>query len=289
LKLSLLSPLALILAAAPLTAQSVVLDFEFYPGPDGVLGTGDDVPITAPTLFSAQTVQLTDQFTTLGIDFSPNPAINDKNEILDAATFSTPAGHTPPNILACSGAATITASFSHAVFSVSALIGISGGSDEMEIYDAAGNSLGVQVGDDVVVTLTSSTPIARFEIRPFASTTPAIDNLEFDAPASGPSLAIAAGAPGGSMTFDFSGFTPAGTIAVIYGPAGTYNVQGGPCGGTVLDVLPLNFPPVSGLILLGGDVNGDAQLTQSVPSAGAGLSVQAVDVSTCGGSNVVVL
>ncbi len=126
-------------------------------------------------------MQLTDEFMSLGIRFIPNPPIDDYNEILDAASFATPPGHTPPNILAAVGATgTIEAEFTGPVFSVSALIGISGGSDEMEIFDAANNSLGTLVGDDVVVTLTSVTPIARFIIRPFNSTTPAVDNLTFD-------------------------------------------------------------------------------------------------------------
>ena len=54
------------------------------------------------------------------------------------------------------------------------------GSDELEIFDAGGNSLGSAVGDDVDVELFSATPIASFEIRANTSTTPAIDNLEFD-------------------------------------------------------------------------------------------------------------
>ena len=105
----------------------------------------------------------------------------------------------------------------------------------------------------------------------------------------GPSLSVSAGAPGGPMTFDFAGYSANGAIAVVYGPAGTYTVAAGSCAGLVLGVQPLNFPPTSALTLVTADGSGNAQLTQNVPSAGAGISVQAVDAGTCTGSNVIVL
>ena len=171
---------AFALLGATAFAQTVRIEFEHYPGPDGALGTGDDVVITAPTTFASQTMQLTNEFAALGIHFEPNPPQNGANEVLDAATFTTPAGHTPPNLLAGESLNIIRASFSVPVSRVSALIGISGGSDQLEIFDAGGASLGAQVGDDVVVSLSSATNIASFEIRTFSGTTPAIDNLEFD-------------------------------------------------------------------------------------------------------------
>jgi len=118
-----------------------------------------------------------------------------------------------------------------------------------------------------------------------------VDNVVLDngGNPTGPSLAVSAGAPGGSMTFDFAGYTANGSIAVVYGPAGSLTLTGGPCAGLTIGVLPLNFPPTSALILLGADAGGAAQLTQNVPSAGAGLSVQAVDAATCAGSNTIVL
>jgi hypothetical protein len=161
-------------------AQTVRIEFEHYPGPDGVLGTVDDVVITAPTTFASQTLQLTDEFATLGIRFVPNPPLNGANEVLNGSTFTTPAGHTPPNLLAGETLNVIRADFTVPVSRVSALIGISGGSDLLEIFDAGGASLGSLVGDDVVVSISSATNIASFEIRTFSGTTPAIDNLEFD-------------------------------------------------------------------------------------------------------------
>jgi len=174
-------PLLFLALASPAAAQTVRIEFESYPGPDGVFGTADDVPVVAPTLFAGQGEQLTDQYASLGILFTPDPAVDNMNEILDAASFSTPPSHTPLNLLASSGTLTIEAEFTVPVSRVGALIGISGGADELEIFDAAGNSLGSIVGDDEDVSLSSATPIARFVIRAASSTTPAVDNVEFDA------------------------------------------------------------------------------------------------------------
>lgn len=168
-----------LLACGLPAAQAVMINFEWYPGPDGILGTGDDIPITAPTLFSAQTEQLTKQFQTVGILFTPDPPTDDKNEILDAATFTTPPQHTRPNILASSGTLTIEGRFTLPIFEIGALIGISGGADRLDIYDASNNLLGSIVGDDQEVVLQTVVPIDRFVISPVASTTPAIDNLYF--------------------------------------------------------------------------------------------------------------
>ncbi len=155
------------------------ITFDFYPGPDGMLGTPDDIPIVAPTLFTAQALQLTSEFATVGVRFA-EPVTNDRNEILNNDTFANPPTSTEPNLFASSGALTIEFTFTIPVHSVTALIGISGGSDRMTIFNAAGASLGSAVGDDADVTLTSPTPIARVVISPETGTTPAIDNLRFE-------------------------------------------------------------------------------------------------------------
>ena len=105
----------------------------------------------------------------------------------------------------------------------------------------------------------------------------------------GPSLSVSSGAPGGSMTFDFTNFTPGGNIGVVYGPAGTYTAPGGACAGLTVALLPLNFPPLASLIVLNADGSGAAQLVQTVPAAAVGLLVQAADVSTCTASNAITL
>lgn len=117
-----------------------------------------------------------------------------------------------------------------------------------------------------------------------------IDNVDVtDGGTAGPSISVSAGAPGGPMTFDFAGFTANGQIAIVYGPAGSLTLTSGPCAGITLGVLPINFPPTSGLIILVADGSGNAQLTQNVPGGAAGLSVQAADVATCGLTGVIVL
>ena len=164
--------------ALPTHAQTITLNFDFYPGPDNQLGTPDDIPIVAPTTFAAQPLQITSEFAALGIQFL-TPPVNDRNEILNNDTFVNPAGSTEPNLMGAVGTGTVEATFTVPVFQVGALIGISGGSDRLEIFDSGGASLGSIVGDDVVVTLSSTTPIARFVISVASGSTVAIDNLTF--------------------------------------------------------------------------------------------------------------
>ena len=177
-------PTLSLLAVAGLAASSAVgqvnITFDFYPGPDGILGTGDDIPIVAPSLFSAQTLQLTNEFDSVGIRFIPTfPPIDDKNEILNSSSFSTPPSHTRPNIFASAGTQIMEGNFLGDVFEVTALVGISGGADQLEAYDANGALLDSRAGDDVDVTVRSATPIARIIIRAVSGTTPTIDNLRF--------------------------------------------------------------------------------------------------------------
>lgn len=264
----------LLALASGLRAQTTI-DFDFYPGPDGVLGTADDVPVVAPGLFADQLEQLTDQYASLGINFTPNPPVDDSNEILESGSFNTPPSHTPPNLLASSASAVIEATFSVPVTSVTALIGISGGADEMEIFDAAGISLGSAIGDDEDVTLTSTTLIARMVVRPSGSTTPAIDNLTFEG--SGFALTATGSCPG-SMTFSVSGETAGGQIAFLYGPPGSFTQGGSPCAGTVVDVNPPTIAQNSTATSVSG----------TVPAGACGtIRVQAVDISTCTVSNFI--
>ncbi|MCA9278060.1 MAG: hypothetical protein H6815_04640 [Phycisphaeraceae bacterium] len=171
---------ALSATAAVAGPGAVTINFDVYPGPDGVLGTPDDVPIAAPTTFNGQAEQLTNQYASVGILFTPSAPINDQNEILDAASFNTPASHTPPNLLASSGSLPIEATFTTPVIRVSALVGISGGADTLEAYDANGTLIAAIQGDDTVVTIDVGVEIARIRVVATVSTTPAIDNLTFE-------------------------------------------------------------------------------------------------------------
>ena len=168
------------LLLGPSFAQTVRIDFDAFPGPDGMLGTVDDIPIVGPASFAAQSMQVTDEFMPLGIRFIPNPALDDKNEILNGSAFSMSLGHSPPNVFASSGTLTIEAEFTVHVHRVQALIGIGDGTDQLQIYDAAGNLLGAVAGDGFEVELASPYPIARIVIRTNSPTTPVIDNLRFD-------------------------------------------------------------------------------------------------------------
>jgi hypothetical protein len=103
----------------------------------------------------------------------------------------------------------------------------------------------------------------------------------------GPQLA-ATGFAGQVMTFDFSNFEANTQIAVVYGPAGSLTGNA-PCGSVTVDLTPLNFPPPTALIFANADANGDAQIVQGVPLAGAGLRVQGVDLTSCNVSNFITI
>ena len=97
----------------------------------------------------------------------------------------------------------------------------------------------------------------------------------------------ASGAPGGVMSFDASGATPGATVAIIWSfSLGNYMVPGGfPCAGTELGLgTPLSWA------FVGANASGDANLTRFVPPGARGrIHVQALDLSSCGLSNVVSL
>lgn len=164
ISLGLMALAASAFGTASAQAAVVVIDF-------------DDV--VAPTAFSEQPLQVTDQYAALGIQFGPG-AINNRNEILNYSTFAAPPGATFENLLASEGNLAIEAFFTVPVYSVGALIGISAGTDLLSIFDADDNLLDSILGDDVFVSLSSTTAIARFTVTTFADITPAIDNLTFE-------------------------------------------------------------------------------------------------------------
>jgi hypothetical protein len=97
----------------------------------------------------------------------------------------------------------------------------------------------------------------------------------------------ASGAPGGVMSFDASGATPGTAVAIIWSfSLGNYIVPNNfPCAGTELGLgNPL------GWTLVNANAGGVANLTRTVPAGAAGrVHVQALDLSTCGLSNVLSL
>ncbi len=99
-----------------------------------------------------------------------------------------------------------------------------------------------------------------------------------------PTLTLTGACPG-SVTVDVSNVTPSGSVALVYGPAGTFVIPNGPCAGTVLAI---GAPTLAGIYP--ADATGHLNLvTPPLPSAFCGLTVQAVDVTTCTVSNAEVL
>lgn len=70
------------------------------------------------------------------------------------------------------------------------------------------------------------------------------------------------------------------TLAV----SGSFTIAGGTCAGTTLDI---GAPTLAGIF--GADASGTLSLTVTLPAGVCGLTVQAVDTSTCSASNSAVL
>lgn len=97
--------------------------------------------------------------------------------------------------------------------------------------------------------------------------------------AAGLGLTIEGTCPG-PVTVTITGATPGGGIAVAYGDAGSFTLPGGACAGQVLDI---SAPTLAGVFV--ADASGNVTLSQVLPPWACGLTLQAVDVSTCDVSN----
>ena len=98
-------------------------------------------------------------------------------------------------------------------------------------------------------------------------------------------LTVSGNCPG-TTTFDVSGATPNGNVALVYGfgDGPTTIPSTFPCAGTVLNV---GNPNLDNRVV-SADANGNATLSTFVPGAACGaVNVQALDVTTCAVSNVV--
>lgn len=97
----------------------------------------------------------------------------------------------------------------------------------------------------------------------------------------------ASGTPGSVMSFDVATATPGSTVAIIWSfSLGNYIVPNSfPCGGTELG---LGNP--AGWTFVNANASGLANLTRFVPARAAGrVHVQALDLASCGLSNVLSL
>lgn len=99
----------------------------------------------------------------------------------------------------------------------------------------------------------------------------------------GPSLSMSGTCPG-IVTLTISNATFNSAVAIVYGPAGVFLKPTPPCQGLTLGV----SPPSLGAVRT-ADAAGVAVLNFNAPPGACGRSVQAVDVTTCTASNVIVL
>jgi len=151
------------IAGAEIFAGPWVIDFEHYPGPDGLLGTADDVPTpgcpAAPPCLEGPVAALTTQYASVGITFS-------QGTLHYAPSFWPGHDHfissTPP-----------IASFSVPVRQVS-ITSYSAHNATLTAYDASNNVLGTSVLTNPspgsfylgTLSLTTTQPIDHFSVLP---------------------------------------------------------------------------------------------------------------------------
>lgn len=99
----------------------------------------------------------------------------------------------------------------------------------------------------------------------------------------GPSLSMTGACPG-PVTLDMSGMTASGSVAIAYGAAGSFVIPSGPCAGLVIDI---SGPTLAGFFT--ADAAGDLSISTTLPAGVCGLTVQAVDMSSCTKTNTITL
>ncbi|MDA1259624.1 MAG: hypothetical protein O3A20_03280 [Planctomycetota bacterium] len=88
----------------------------------------------------------------------------------------------------------------------------------------------------------------------------------------------------GLITLTTTGGTANSPVAMLYGAPGSTTKPGGVCAGTTV---ALSNPRIA--VVVGSDGAGSASFSFNAPAGACGRSVQAVDLSTCGTSNVITL
>lgn len=143
--------------------------------------------------------------------------------------------------------------------------------------------------DIIVVDLSAYSGLANVEFAfryygTFAHET-WIDYVQVDGVPSGPSLARTGTCPG-AATFSVSNATANGMVLAFYGGAGSFTQSNPnrPCFGTSLGI---NLP-VLGRTLT-ADALGNAGFSINLPPAACGLTVQALDLSSCQTTNTITL
>jgi hypothetical protein len=94
----------------------------------------------------------------------------------------------------------------------------------------------------------------------------------------------ASGVCPGPVQISLSGATANGDVAFAYGPAGSFVIPSGVCIGTSIDI---GSPTLAGIF--SADASGNYSIAPTLPAGLCGLTLQAVDMTTCAVSNAVVL
>lgn len=92
-----------------------------------------------------------------------------------------------------------------------------------------------------------------------------------------------AGACPGIVTWSVTGASPGGNVVFVFGTPGPFTLPPGPCGGTLLGIIPFRGMR----IVKRADALGAVSIVRNMPALLCGKSMQAIDVATCCLSNVV--
>ncbi|MFW5652761.1 MAG: hypothetical protein ACOC0P_01845 [Planctomycetota bacterium] len=163
------------------------------------------------------------------------------------------------------------------------LDGVSLGDFQLDAF--GGDTIGIEGLFDELVIGSYVDAFARDQFNESATNAIAIDDLCYEDGESGPLLSFSGNCPG-TGTFEVFDVTPNGSVALVYGlGTGPTTVPSGfPCAGTVLDVGNPNLDFVTFSV----DANGNGSFQTFLPAVACGsINVQALDLTTCGVSNVV--
>ncbi len=93
----------------------------------------------------------------------------------------------------------------------------------------------------------------------------------------------------GPMTLTINGATPNGQVAVLYGVPSSYTYNGTPCTGIVLGIVSIFGTAPTLATTQPANGAGTLIINFNAPASVCGLTVQAVDISSCTTSNTVTL
>ena len=297
-----LLPLSLVVAlAAPLAAQSTLLNQPpIIPGPNYTFsGSGSFSQVVAEDFtVGAGTSELT-TLRIWGVYWQSNTPSNDFFSVnIYAAVGGLPNGaplHSWTNPSVSRTAAGFTAGgfnpfdvYEYAI-DLGSGTSLAAGDYLVEVYNLPTNGDIWAVADGALDPVNGAPSFAFSPALPAATWFRSTSSYDLAFVLEGPSFSISLAAPcGGPNQLLVSGASPGGLVAVGYSATlGAWSVPGGApaCGGTVLDIV--NPTRVANLI---ADGAGGATFAGNIPAGACGLlHLQAFDVATCVGSNVLSL